>query len=187
MGNLSTGNAGSSYYDLAYKGSLFNAYAAVTAPVIYTTAAGTGGPLLWNNSGNVGPNPVVAALIAVTCAVTVASTVAAALGITGNSGQTSAPGSTTAITASGNCRVGASPPKCNVYNVGTPSAAGNFFLPLIQLGTGALTVADMEVAAIDIGGMVVVPPGSWASIAASATATTTVAQLGLVWAEFPLL
>jgi hypothetical protein len=32
-----------------------------------------------------------------------------------------------------------------------------------------------------------VPPNAWISIAASATATTTVAALGLIWAEVPIL
>ena len=187
MGNLSTGVQGSSYYDLASRGQVFSAFAAITAPVIYSTAAGTGGPLLWNGSSQAGPNPVNAVILGVSCALTVVTTVAAALGITGNSGQTAAPGTTTAITTSGNLRIGGAPSRCNVYNVGTPSSAGNFFFPLIQLGTGGLTVENVDMGFIDLGGCIVVPPNSWASIAASATATTTVAQLGLIWAEVPIL
>lgn len=186
MANLSVGTRSSSYYDVAYNGNAFTAFAAVTAPVIYSTAAGTGGPLLWNGSTVSGPNPVNAVILGVTCAITVVTTVAAALGLTGNKGQPAAPTSTSAITASGNCRVGGNAPKCNVYSSGTVASAGNFFLPLIQLGTGALTVSDFAPGFIDVAGLVVVPPGSWCSIAASATATTTVAQLGLVWAEYPI-
>jgi len=187
MANLSTGVQGSSYYDLSSRGQVFSAFSAITAPVIYSTAAGTGGPLLWNGSSQAGPNQVNAVILGVSCAITVVTTVAAALGITGNSGQTAAPGTTTAITATGNMKIGGPPSRCSVFNVGTPSNAGNFFFPLIQLGTGALTVDDIVLGFIDLGGAVVVPPNSWASIAASATATTTVAQLGLIWAEVPVL
>jgi hypothetical protein len=187
MANMSSGSGGSSYYDLARNGQVFSAYAIVTAPVIFSTAAGTGGPLLWNNSGAAGTNAVDAVILGVSCAVTVVSTVAAALGITGNSGQTAAPATTTAIDSVANMRIGGTGPKCNTFRIGTPTTAGNFFLPLFQLGTGPLTVDDLEEVFIDLGGMVVVPPGSWCAIAASATATTTVGQIGLVWAEIPRL
>lgn len=180
--DLSIGVAGDSAYEYARQGKLFCARAIVTAPVVFSTAAGTGGPLLWNNTGS-NSGAVNAVLLGITCALTVVTTVASALGITGNSGQTSAPGSTTAIDTSANLLIGGPAPKCNVYRVGTPSSAGSFFLPLAHLGTGALTVDNMELGFIPLHGMVVVPPGSWVSIAASATATTTVAQLGMVWAE----
>ena len=183
--NLSIGVAGQSLYEYARIGQLFCARAIVTAPVIYSTAAGTGGPLLWNNSA-AGDGAVNAVLLGVTCALTVVTTVAAALGITGNSGQTSAPSSTTAIDTSANLRIGGLAPRCNVYRVGTPSSAGSFFLPLAHLGTGALTVDNFENGFIPLDGMIVVPPGSWASLATSATATTTVANLGLIWAEVPV-
>ena len=187
MANLSFGGGGSSYFDLARQRQVFSAYAIVTAPVIWTTAAGTGGPLLWNNTGPGagGNNRVLAVLLASTCAVTVVSTVAAALGLTGNSGQTSAPTATTAIDASANMFVGGPAPTCNVYRVGTPSSAGNFFLPLAGLSTGALTADNELLGLIDLGGSVVIPPGSWVSLAASATASTTVARLGMLWAEVP--
>src|SRR3990167_8855156 len=64
------------YYELCYRGNLFQAHAIITAPVIYTTAAGTGGPLIWNNSTDT--NVV---LLAATFGVTTVTTVAAALGI----------------------------------------------------------------------------------------------------------
>ena len=185
MGNLSQGVAGSSYFDRALQGQVFGAYAIVTAPVIWSTAAGTGGPLLWNNTG-IADKPVNAVLLGITCAVAVVSTVAAALGITGGSGQTSAPGTATAIDSVANLRIGGNAPRCNVYRIGTPSAAGSFFLPLMGLSTGALTVDNEIVGFIPLDGMVVVPPGSWVSIAASATASTAQLKLGLIWAEIPV-
>lgn len=182
MAGLNFGSsADASYLHYARQGKMFNAMAIVTAPVIYTTAAGTGGPLLWNGTTNKN-----AVLLAVTCGITVVTTVAASLGITGNSGQTTAPSATTAIDSVANCLIGRSASSCNVYRVGTPASAGNFFFPFLSLHTGALTVDTDPLGFIDLGGSIVVPPGSWASIAASATATTTVANLGLLWAEIDL-
>lgn len=186
MANLSYGVGGSSYYDVARNGQVFSAYAIVTAPGIYSTAAGTGGPLLWNNTAAGAVRRVNAVLLAVTCALSVVSTVAAALGITGNSGQVAAPTTTTAIDASGNMLIGGPAPTCNVYRIGTPTSAGNLFLPLLGLSTGALTVDNQLIGMIDLGGAVVVPPGSWVSLAASAVASTAVARLGLLWAEIPV-
>ena len=183
MGDYSLNNG--SYYGRAVNQDIFFAYASITAPVIYSTAAGTGGPLLWNGS-NLQINKVMASIIGVTCALTTVSTVAAALGITGNNGQTAAPTSTTAITASGPSYVGGPPSLCTAYSVGTVTNAGNFFLPLIGLSTGALTVNNVALGFIDLQGLIAVPPGGWVSLAASATATTTVAKLGLIWAEVPI-
>jgi hypothetical protein len=188
MGNLAIGVQGSSYYDWAKKGRIYTALALVTAPVIYTTAAGTGGPLLWNNSAATGSG-VNAVILAVSAALTTAASAASVLGITGNSGQASAPSSTTAIDAVACTYIGArsNTPSCNVYRVGTVSTAGNFFLPTHTLDTGAITTVSILPAWVDIGGLVVVPPGSWCSIAAAATATSAVCKIGIVWCEVPIL
>ena len=169
------------YYELAYRGNLFQAYAIVTAPVVYTTAAGTGGPLIWNNSNNT--NVV---LLALTFGSSVVTTVAGTLGITGNTGQTAAPTSTTAIDSNRNLKVGGALPKSTAYRVGTPSSAGNFFIPLVSFHTGALTVDTTIPGWIDLGGSVVVPPDSWVSVAASATLSTLVTQVGLIYTEVPV-
>ncbi len=184
MSNLNYG-LNSSAYDFAKRGMVFSARAIVTAPVIFSTAAGTGGPLLWNGSKSK-CNQVNAVILGITCAVTTVTTVAAALGITGGSGQTAAPSATTAIDTTANLLIGAQASKCTTYRVGTVSAAGTFFLPIMGLHTGALTVDNTDYGFFDLGGMIVVPPDSWVSIATSATATTTVAQLGLIWAEVPI-
>lgn len=169
------------YYELAYRGNLFMAHAIVTAPVIYTTAAGTGGPLIWNNSTDT--NVV---LLAVGFGTSVVTTVAASIGITGNTGQSAAPTSTTAIDSNRNLKIGGALPKSTAYRIGTTSSAGNFFLPFAQVHTGALTADTTGVQWIDLGGCVVVPPNAWASVAASATATTLVAQIGFVYTEVPV-
>jgi len=187
MGNLSVGIAGSSYYEWARKGQIFVATATITAPVIYTTAAGTGGPLLWNNSPS-NTSTVDAVILAVSAGVTVASTVAANLGLTGNSGQTAAPTSTTAIGSVASTYIGGAGvlPDCSVYSVGTVTNAGNFFMPTHTLDTGALTTIPAALNWVGIEGAIVVAPGGWCSVAASATATTAVLTVGLMWVEIPV-
>lgn len=170
------------YYEQSSRGALFHAFAIVTAPVIWSTAAGTGGPLIWNPSTS-GKN---VSILAVTCGLTVVTTVAAALGLTGNTGQTSAPASTTAADGRSSGLIGGQSSVSTPYRVGTPTNAGAFFFPLMQLHTGALTVDTFGLGWIDVGGAVVCPPGAWVSLAASATATTTVAQLGVVYTETPV-
>lgn len=187
MGNLSIGVVGASYYDFARKGQVFCATATVTAPVIYTTATGTGGPLLWNNTGQAlgGTNRVMAVLLALGVGITTASGVAGAIGITG--GVSTAPTTTTTIDGLQNLNLGISGGnQCNVYRKGTVSAAGTFFIPTHQVTTVALTSAPpLSMQWWDLGGLFVVPAGSFASVAASATLTSGVFNIGLIWAEVP--
>lgn len=170
------------YTEQALRRNLFHAHAIVTAPVIYTTAAGTGGPLLWNPPTS-GVNAVI---LAAGLAVTTVTTVAAGIGLTGNTGQSSAPTSTTAIDSRTSAFVGGAASACTPYRVGTPTNAGNFFIPLFWVHTGALTVDNTGVAWISVNGILVCPPGAWVSLAGSATASTTVAQLSLMWEEVPV-
>lgn len=167
------------YYEQANRGNLFTAHAIVTAPVIYTTAAGTGGPLLYN-----GTSDKKAVILAVGWGVSTVTTVAAILGLTG--GPTTVPSATTAADSVRNCYLGGSLPGMSAYRVGTVSAAGNFFAPLGDLQTGALTTTPGMMHWADVGGMFIVPPGYFISFAASATASTTVGNLGMVWEEVPV-
>src|SRR5882672_847531 len=149
------------WYEIAKRGNLFQANAIITAPVIFTTAAGTGGPLIWNplNSGyNV-------ALLAVSFGLTVASTVVAALGITGNTGQTSAPTSTTAIDSNKNLLMGGRSPSSQAFRVGTPTNAGNFLMTFGDLDTGAITTTFGGMNWVELKGGVIAPPGTWVSVA----------------------
>lgn len=170
------------YGALSRSGRLYFAQAIVTAPVIFSTAIGTGGPLLWNPPGS----GVDAQLIAVSYGVTVVTTVAAALGITGAADQNVAPTTTTAIDGSGNAFIGGAAAKVSSFRIGTVTTAGAFLIPFAHAHTGALTVDTSGVQFVDLGGLITIKPGSWASVAASATATTLVATIGLVWAELPV-
>ena len=167
------------YASLALGGRLFSAFATITSGVIYSTAAQTGGPLLWNGTSNLN-----AQLLAVLVGgVTTANTVPTSIGITGNGGQTAAPSSTSAIGASGNTLIGGAAPSMSVYSYGTVTNAGNRFLPLAAYSTGAITVDTTQAGWIDLGGAIIVPPNSWAAVSFANTATTGVIQLGLLWAE----
>lgn len=170
------------YGNLAAAGKLFMAQAIVTAPVIFSTAAGTGGPLVWNPPGS-GVN---VSVMAVSLGITVVTTVAAALGLTWNNQQPSAPTTATAIDGRSNMLVGGAASISTPFRIGTVAVPGASLLPFANLHTGALTVDSLGTSWIDIGGAVVVPPGAWVSIAASATASTTVGTFGMVYAELPV-
>lgn len=169
------------YSNLVKLGVVYSAYATLTAPVIFTTAAGTGGPLIWNppSSG------VDAHILAAGFSTSVVTTVAGGVGLTGNAGQAVAPTTTTAIDASGNMLIGGGNSKCTAYRVGTPIAAGNRFVPFAQFHTGALTVDTTGLLWVPFDGIVVCPPGAWVSPAGTATLTTLQIQLALIWAELP--
>jgi hypothetical protein len=160
---------------------MFRAHAIVTAPVVYTTAAGTGGPFLWNGSSSVN-----AVILGVSYGVTVVTTASAAIGLTGNTGQTSAPTGTTAIDSGGNCYLGGAASNCTAYRVATPTNAGNFLMPFAHLHTGALTTDTHGVTWVDIGGALIIPPYSWCSVASSVTATTAVLSISMIWEEVPI-
>jgi len=169
------------YGDASLGKRLFVATAIVTAPVIFSTAAGTGGPLLWNGSTDVN-----ARILAVGFGITTASTVAGALGLTGATGQTAAPGSTTTIDGITNLFIGGPKPKCTAYRVGTPTNAGTFLMPFADMSTAALTAETPGMAWIEFNRRITVPPGAWISPSASATLTTLVINIALMWEETPL-
>ena len=165
-------------------GNLFCAFASGVTPAVYSATA-QAGPLLWNGSAVGGGRGVNAFLLAAGFGLTTAATAAAILGIAGNTGQAAAPTTTTGITVVNNLRLGSSAPQCNSYNAGTVTNGGNVFVPVGQIGTGAITVTDDSVEWVELGGGIIVPPGAWASVAASVTPTSAVMGIGLIWAEVP--
>lgn len=181
LGELLVSNVISRYGTLAKSGKLFCATANLTAPVVYTATVGVGGPLLWNR-----PNSNVDAhILAVSFSSNIVTTVAGGLGLTGNSGQQTAPSTTTAIDAKGNLLIGAQDGSVEAYRIGTVVQGGGFFLPFAQFHTGALTVDNTAVTFVDVGGAIVVPAGAWAGAAGSAGLTTLQAVVSIVWAELP--
>lgn len=187
MGNLSYGMSPSSWFDRAQQGQVFSAFANVTSLGAYTSGTAIGGPLLWNGTGAaIGTrNQVKAVLLGIGVGITTASAAGASVGVAGGIGQTAAPTSTTAIDAVGNVMLGGPAPQCSVYRLGTTTNAGSVFIPTHSLGTGALTVDNIDVSWTDLSGLMVVQPGNWMAVAANTVATTGVLQIGLVWAEIP--
>lgn len=177
-GELAVTEVHGRYYEQSRRGNLFLARAIVTAPVIFTTNTGTGGPFLWNNTST-----VVANIIAVSMGgITTASGVAASLGLTGGTGQTAVPGSTSAIDSSANTYIGGAAAACTTYKIGTPTVAGSWFLPLYGVDTGATSIAHTS-GWIELYSAITVPQYGWVSLAASATMTSAVMQLGMMWEE----
>ena len=168
-------------YEGSRLGQIYMARAVVTAPVIFTTAAGTGGPLIWNGSTNRNVS-----ILRVGWGITVVTTVAAAIGLTGNTGQTAAPTATTAIDSYANMLLGGASGGATAYRVGTPTAAGAWFFPIGDLNTGALTTTPGVQHWVNIDGAITCPPNSWVSFTASATASTTVIQVSIVYEELPI-
>lgn len=174
----------SRYYEACLRGNLFVAHAIVTAPVIYTTAAGTGGPLIWNGSTRTGGSSGVNVnVLSIGWGITTVTTVAAALGWTGGTGQTAAPTTTTAIDGRRNLFLGGAASKATPYRIGTVTNAGDFLMPFGQLHTGALTTEPGAMNWVNVDGLCMIPPDCWGSVSVSATATTTVIQIAVVWEE----
>jgi hypothetical protein len=180
---LAIGGSGTaSLYHYARQGQVFISYAAgVTALPAYSATAL--GPILWN--GNTQTPQMKAVLIGISIAVTTASAAAVAVGLVGGIGQTAAPTSTTAATSVACSLVNGAQPTCTFYKAGTVSNAGGFFLPIFTMDTAALTAQPMGDIYVPLDGTIVVPQGSYIALAASATATTSVLQVGFVWMEVP--
>lgn len=169
------------YATLAKSQKLFYTSAIITAPVIFSTAAQLG-PMLWNRPAS----GVDAHLLAIgISAPTTATTVAGSLGWA-SSPQSTAPTSPTPITA------------VNCYAGGGASAMGAvnstatvivlpvpIILPLVAVNTGAVSINTLGTNWLDIGGGLIVPPGTVGYVCASATLTAGVFTIGIVWAELP--
>lgn len=167
------------YYEAVRAGIVFGALAqTVTAPVIWSTAAGSGGPFVYN--GSTTKNLV---LLAAGFSTLVASAVAGTLGIA--TGLTALPTSLTAADARWNAYAGGAASQATPYRIATPSAAATSFFPLIRASTTALT-AETGLSFIETKGLVVVPPGGFMTVAGSATLTTLQMAAALIWMEVPV-
>jgi hypothetical protein len=164
------------------RANVFSAQATITAPQVYTSAAGIGGPLLYNGSGAIDNHGVTAYILAMTYSVITASTVAGVIGLGG--GVTSAPTSTTAIGTSGNLRfnTNAPAPLCTPYAIGTVSNAPSNFIPVGPVNTGTL-VNNSQTNLEHLGGLIELSPGEYISVCASATLSSAVIVVSLIWAE----
>ena len=178
LGGLHVSGLLAPYYEAVRNGQVFGALAqTVTAPVIWSTAAGTGAPLVYN--GSTDKNVV---LLAMGVGTLIASAVAGSLGIA--MGLTTAPSATTAIDARFNMLAGGAASAATPYRLGTVAPAATSFVPVVRASTTALT-GETGLSFVELGGMFVVPPGGFCAIAGSATLTTMQMHGALIWMEVP--
>ena len=181
VGELNFSEVVGKYSTLVKAGKVFYTSAIITAPVIFSTAIQLG-PMLWNKSGSNIDAHILALSVG---APTTATTVAGSLGLSTNN-QTTAPTTPTAITAV-NAYAGGGASQLGAVNSGGTVIIlpVPIFLPLVAVNTGAITTAAVPVTWCDVGGLVVAAPGTVAYVCASATLTSGVFTIGLVWAELP--
>ncbi len=181
VGELMLSQIVGKYGALAKSQKLFYTSAIITAPVIYSTAAQLG-PMLWNRPGSgIDAHLLMLSIGSPTTAPVVAGSIGWASGP-----QTTAPTTATAITAV-NCYAGGGP-----SNLGAVNSTATVivlpvptFEPLIGVNTGAVTVQGITTSLVDVSGAFVVGPGTVGYACASATLTTGVFTIGLLWAELP--
>lgn len=171
------------YSTLVKAQKVFYTSAIITAPVIFSTG-GQLGPMLWNKPGS----QLDGHILGVACSEpSTATTVPGALGIA-LTAQATQPTSPTTITGV-NCYGGGSASQmAGVFSTATVLVVAPvpLFLPLIGVAGAAITVGNTITAGfVDLGGLIVVAPGTCGYVCASATLSSGVMTIGLLWAELP--
>lgn len=181
VGELTISEVLGKYATLVKSQKVFYTSAIITAPVIFSTA-GQLGPMLWNKPGS----GLDAHILAIGVGnPTVASGVAGSIGYA-SAVQPTAPTSPTAITAV-NAYAGGGPSQMAAVNSGGTVIVlpAPIFLPLVGVNTGAITTQSLTTGFVDVGGALIVGPGNVGYVCASATLTSGVFTVGIVWAELP--
>jgi hypothetical protein len=176
-GALVFGQLHTRYFEQTVRKNVFVASATITAATIYT-GANVGGPFIWNNT-----NSINVAILGIGCAITTASGATGAIGFTGNNGQTAAPTATSAIGTRSSGLIGAATSQSTPYSFASATNVGSFFFPVFSIETGATSTIPASMAWVDIGGLIICPPNAWIAVAASATLTSSVLQIGIMYEE----
>lgn len=173
------------YATLVKAQKVFYTSAIVTAPVIFTSA-GQLGPILWNKPGS----GIDAHLLGLSVgSPTTASSVAGSWGWMANVQSASPTATITALTVN-NAYAGGGASQLG----GVMTTTGNvgilptpIFVPLIGVNTGAITTQCLGgTGFVDVGGLFIVGPGNMGCATVSATLTSGVFTVGLLWAELPV-
>ncbi len=170
------------YATLVKQQKVFYVSAAITAPVIFSTAAQLG-PMIWNKPGSGLDAHILAVCVA---SPTTAATVAGAIGWSSNA-QTTAPTSPSAAVVPVNAYAGGGASQM-AYVGGTATVIilpVPIFLPLVAVNTGAVSVNGVSTNWLDVGGALIVGPGTVGYLCGSATLSTMVVHLGIIWCELP--
>ena len=171
------------YATLAKSQKVFYVSAAITAPLSFVTGAAQLGPMIWNKPGSGLDAHILAICVA---SPTTASTVGGAIGWASNA-QATAPTSPSAAVVPVNAYAGGGAPQM-AYVGGTATVSVlpvPIFLPLVAVNTGAVSVNGVSANWLDLGGALIVGPGTVGYVCGSALLSTLVIQIGLVWAELP--
>jgi hypothetical protein len=179
LGELGVSEVLPRYAALAYSGQLFTARAALQA----TTVVGTAmvGLQLTNNSAN--KNLVV---IAVGGNIVATSATQTGVALAFGTGQTAAPTGQTAASRSGNNFIGGSASVGLATNAATFVNAPVAAIDLLHNTAAIGTTGEDSGYFLDVGGMYVIPPGSYAAFCAlGATGAASSNNHWIVWAELP--
>ena len=166
--------------EAAMRGNLFSAHAIVTSMAAFGTAAGTGGPLIWNGS----TNRVVSVLAA--GAVLTTATTAGAIMLGTGTGQTLAPTSTTAIDSTGNMLTGGPASQATAYRIGTVTNAVSRLIPFIQVSSATTALPSTTINWMWFDGCILAPPTTYVTLCATPVLTTNVFSTFIIWEELPL-
>jgi hypothetical protein len=181
-GELLVSELAGRYSTLVKSQKVFWTSAIITAPVIFSTA-GQLGPMIWNRPGS----GVDAHILYVSIgSPTTATSVAGAIGLSSNA-QATVPTTATSITAWNAYTGGAASQMGGVFSTATVIVAPTpIFLPLLGVNTGAVTTGAISQSIAEVGGAVVVAPGGIGYVCTSATLTSGVFTIGMMWAELPV-
>ena len=185
VGELSISQVLPKYSNLVKSQRVFYTSAIITSSVIFTTAAQLG-PMLWNRPGS-GVDAHILALSIGSPTTAWTNTIAGAIGIATVTQPTAPASIGTAITA------------VNAYAGGGPSQMGYVggggtviilpvpqMMPLIGVSAGAITTQVISAPSyVDVGGAIVINPGNVGYVAPTATLTSGVLTIGILWAELP--
>jgi hypothetical protein len=172
------------YYNNAYFGNVFGAYAAGVA----TSLAGTAmvGLQIWNGSSGSTAVNIVLTRVSGFIAVTSASTTG--LVIATGTGQTTAPTSTTAVTRSGSNFIGSAyASKVTAYNAGTFVNAPTALIPVMHNTAAIATTGEDPGYQVDIDGGLIIGPNCYAAMAALGAAGAASSCFHYMqWIEVPV-
>lgn len=168
------------YYEQSKRGNIFYSRATIAAPVAFGTEAVTGGPYLYNPSDTHD-----AVLLGIYVCTIVSATQAGAMGLVFGYGET-LPTTTVAIDSEGSLRVNSQATRMTNFRTATTLGVNRGFMPLMEVGTAAITVETAKAVYIPIDGMVTVPQRSFVAIAGNVVLTAWTAEITFVYEEVPV-
>ncbi len=173
------------YATLVKSQKVFYTTCIVTTPVIYTSASQIG-PVLWNKPGS----GIDAHMLGFSVgSPTTATSVAGSWGWTQNV-QSAQPTATITNLPVNNAYAGGG--ASQLAGVLTTTGAVGIlptpvFVPLVGVNTGAITTQVIGGSGyVDLGGIFIIGPGNMGCATVSATLTSGVFTVGLLWAELPV-